>query len=75
MAPHRVPIIKPSRAVNPMVVSMLVPSRMAQRLAPLPRCATTVRFAASSGEMARSLPAMASYDRPWNPYFRTPSAS
>ena len=40
---------RPSSAVKPIVVSRLRPCRRAQRLAPLPRCATTVRPAAWAG--------------------------
>ena len=52
IAPQRVPITSPSSAVRPIVVSMLTPSRIAHRLEPLPRCATTVRLAASFGEIS-----------------------
>ena len=64
MAPQRVPIINPSSGVSPIVVSTLLPSRMAQRLAPLPRCATTVRLAASAGEISARRLAMNSNDSP-----------
>ena len=42
-APQRVPIIRPSRAEKPIVVATLRRCSIAQRLAPLPRCATIVR--------------------------------
>ena len=48
----RVPIGNPSSAVNPIVVAMLRPPASAQRLAPLPRCATTVRPSAARGSSA-----------------------
>jgi hypothetical protein len=41
--PQRVPIIKPSSAVKPMLLATLRPPCMAHMLAPLPRCMTTVR--------------------------------
>ena len=37
MEPERVPIMRPSSGVNPMVVSTLFPSRTAASEAPLPR--------------------------------------
>ena len=43
MPPQRVPITRPSTAVNPIVLATLRPSLTAQRLAPLPRCAKTTR--------------------------------
>ena len=48
IAPVRVPIISPSIAEKPMVVATLRSPRIAHRLAPLPRCATTQRPCASS---------------------------
>ncbi len=53
MLPQRVPIGMPSSAVSPIVDSTLRPSRIAQRLAPLPRCATMTR---PSREIRRHLP-------------------
>ena len=38
MLPQRVPIIRPSSGVSPIVVSMHLPSLIAAMLAPLPRC-------------------------------------
>ena len=46
---------------------MLLPPRNAQRLAPLPRCATITRPWATSGAISGSTEAMYSYDRPWKP--------
>ena len=54
----------PSSAVNPSVLSMLLPSFMAHMLAPLPRCATITRPPAISGATSGSTEAMYSYDRP-----------
>jgi hypothetical protein len=52
-APQRVPIGSPSAGVNAIVVATLRPASMAQMLAPLPRCSTTVlpeaAFASSRG--------------------------
>ena len=63
-APGRVPMQSPSSAVKPRVLSTLLPSRMAQRLAPLPRCATMTRPCAISGATWGNAPAMYSYERP-----------
>ena len=57
MVPERVPIIKPSSGVNPMVVSMLTPSRMAASEHPLPKWQVIVR------SDFRSLPRMAAARR------------
>ena len=57
----------PSSAVKPSVLSMLFRAFMAQRLAPLPRCATITRPSAMSGATAGSAEAMYSYERPWKP--------
>ena len=57
----------PSSAVNPSVLSTLLPSFIAHRLAPLPRCATITRPSAISGATCGSTEAMYSYDRPWKP--------
>ena len=57
----------PSSAVNPSVLSTLLRFFIAQRLAPLPRWATTTRPGAISGATSGSTDAMYSYDRPWNP--------
>ena len=46
---------------------MLLPPFIAQRLAPLPRCATITRPSAISGAISGSTEAMYSYDRPWKP--------
>jgi hypothetical protein len=54
--PQRVPIMRPSTAVNPMVEAMLRPFFTAQRLAPLPRC----RF----GDDARTARWLAAHLRP-----------
>src|SRR5208282_2990443 len=51
-APGRVLMHNPSSAVKPRVQSILLPPCSAQRLAPLPRCATITRFAAMSGVAA-----------------------
>ena len=48
----------PSSAVNPSVLSMLLPFLSAQRLAPLPRCATITRPPAMSGAVWGSTDAM-----------------
>ena len=40
-APARVPIGRPSTAVNPIVLAMLLPPSMAHMLEPLPRWHTT----------------------------------
>ena len=50
-APHRVPIGRPSSAVMPIVVSMLLPSFIAHRLAPLPRCVESVAPARTASSM------------------------
>ena len=57
----------PSSAVKPSVLSMLLRAFMAQRLAPLPRCATITRPSAMSGATAGSAEAMYSYESPWKP--------
>ena len=62
--PQRVPIIRPSSAVNPMVEATLRRPCMAHRLAPLPRCATTTRPFAAAPRWPGSTLAMYSYDRP-----------
>ena len=54
----------PSSAVKPSVLSTLLPSRIAHRLAPLPRCATITRPLAISGATAGNADAMYSYDSP-----------
>jgi len=56
--PVRVPIIRPSTAVNPIVLAMLTPWSSAHMLAPLPRCSTTVRPAAAFGSVSGSTDAM-----------------
>ena len=63
---------KPSSAVKPSVLSMLFKFFIAQRLAPLPRCATMTRPCAISGATSSSTDAMYSYESPWNPYRCTP---
>ncbi len=67
MLPGRVPISRPSRAVNPIELPTLRPARMAHMLAPLPRWATTTRPPAIAGATAGRAPAMYSYDSPWKP--------
>ncbi len=67
MAPGRVPMQRPSSAVKPSVLSTLLPSFSAHRLAPLPRCATMTRPSAISGATSGSTEAMYSYERPWKP--------
>lgn len=62
-----VPMQSPSSAVNPRLLSMLLPFLMAQRLAPLPRWATITRPSAISGATRGSTEAMYSYDNPWKP--------
>ena len=57
----------PSSAVNPKLLSTLLPFRRAQTLAPLPRWATITRPAAISGATSGNIEATYSYDRPWNP--------
>ena len=64
MLPVRVPIMMPSTAVKPMLVSRDRPSCSAHMLAPLPRCSTIVRPAAARAECCGSTEAMYSYDRP-----------
>ncbi len=64
----------PSSAVNPSVLSTLFRSRIAHRLAPLPRCATMTRPCAISGATSGRTDAMYSYERPWKPYRWTPLA-
>jgi hypothetical protein len=56
--PERVPIISPPRVVNPIVVATLRPSATAQRLAPWPRWATTIRPFAVSPINVGSIPTM-----------------
>ncbi len=46
--PERVPIIRPVRGVNPMVVSIATPFRIAEAEQPLPRWQTTRRRLAGS---------------------------
>ena len=48
-----VPIGNPEAGVKPMLVSMLLPSRTAAMLAPLPRCARITRPAAAAGSPRR----------------------
>ena len=63
--PQRRLIGRPSSAVKPMVVATLRRLRIAHRLAPLPRCATTTRaFAASTPATPGRTLAMYSYERP-----------
>ena len=57
-APGRVPMHSPSSAVKPSVLSTLLPSFSAHRLAPLPRCATITRPSAISGATSGSTEAM-----------------
>jgi len=47
ITPQRVPIINPSSGVSPIVVSTLLPWRMAQRLAPVTKMRRDVRLAAA----------------------------
>jgi hypothetical protein len=54
IAPRRVPIIRPSTAVKPIVFATLRPSFTAHMLAPLPRWAKTTRALASTGASSRS---------------------
>ena len=49
----RVLITNPAVGVKPMLVSMLLPSRTAARLAPLPRCARITRPFAAAGSRRR----------------------
>jgi len=58
---------RPSRAVNPRLLSTLAPSFRAQRLAPLPRWATITRSEAISGAAWGRTEATYSYERPWKP--------
>ena len=67
IVPLRVPITRPSSAVNPIVDATLLPSAIAHIDAPLPRCATTTRPAAARMSRFRIAPATYSYDRPWKP--------
>ena len=67
IAPVRVPIGRPSTAVNPIVVAMLRPPESAHMLEPLPRWNTTVRPAAARASSVGRTEATYSYDRPWNP--------
>ena len=64
IAPGRVPMQSPSSAVNPSVLSTLFPSFIAQRLAPLPRCATITRPCAISGATVGRTDAMYSVREP-----------
>ena len=57
-APQRVPIGRPSTAVNPMVLATLRPASSAHMLAPLPRCSTTVLPAAAAASTRGSTEAM-----------------
>ena len=59
----RVPIRIPPAGVNPIVVSTARPPATATRLAPLPRCAMTMRAGAS----APSVHITCAYDSPWKP--------
>ena len=65
--PGRVPMQRPSSAVNPRVLSTLFRSFSAHRLAPLPRCATITRPSAISGATSGRTDAMYSYESPWKP--------
>jgi hypothetical protein len=65
--PGRVPMHKPSSAVNPKLLSRLFPFFSAQTLAPLPRCATITRPEAISGAASGNTDAMYSNDKPWKP--------
>jgi hypothetical protein len=56
--PLRVPIGNPSTAVKPIVLAMLLPARIAHRLAPLPRCSTMLRPAAARGSTSGRTEAM-----------------
>ncbi len=58
---------RPSSAVKPSVLSTLLPSFIAQRLAPLPRWATMTRPVGDVRRDCGSTEAMYSYDRPWKP--------
>ena len=56
-----------------MVVSTQRPARIAQRLAPLPRCATITRPWAKAGDGSVKLVLkMNSYDNPWKSQRRIP---
>ena len=57
-APLRVPIGRPSRAENPMVVATLAPPLRAHRLEPLPRWATITRPSARRGSYSLRTDAM-----------------
>ncbi len=52
-SPVRVPIINPPAGENPIVVPTLAPRCTAVRLAPLPRCAITIRPRPQSGRYGR----------------------
>ncbi|MNV77089.1 hypothetical protein D3C71_1704840 [compost metagenome] len=56
--PLRVPIGKPSTAVNPMVLATLRPYTSAHMLLPFPRCAMMARPDAAFGSNCASTPAM-----------------
>ena len=58
IAPGRVPMHRPSTAVKLIVVSTLFRLLRAQRLAPLPRCATMTRPSAISGATSGRTAAM-----------------
>src|SRR5437763_213331 len=55
IAPGLVPMQSPSSAVKPKLLSTLFAFRMAHRLAPLPKCATTTRPFAISGAVCGSI--------------------
>ena len=67
MAPQRVPIGSPSRAVNPIVLATLAPAWSAHMLEPLPRWRTTVLPRAARSSNCGSTEAMYSYEIPWKP--------
>jgi hypothetical protein len=63
-APGRVPMTSPSRALKPIVLSMLRPLLSAHILTPLPKWPTITRPAAISGAISGKILAIYSYDSP-----------
>ena len=68
IAPQRVPIGSPSRAVKPIVLATLAPPGAAHMLAPLPRCSDDrLAPAPRASSNCGSTEAMYSYESPWKP--------
>ena len=68
--PQRVPMMRPSSGVRPIVVSMHWPSSMAQRLAPEPRWQLTSLWVLSPMS-SWTVRQMKRWLVPWAPYLRT----